>query len=69
MILVHYAAFLYSGSQENEVYPMPYTLCPMPYARRVPHVTEKGYNCILHTQYSPSKLINFSIISNKSSGL
>jgi len=19
-------------------------LCPMPYARRVPHVTEKGYN-------------------------
>jgi hypothetical protein len=62
MILVHYAAFLYSGSQENEVY-------PMPYARRVPPVTEKGYNCILHTQYSPSKLINFFIISNKSSGL
>jgi len=24
--------------------PMPYALCPMPYARRVPHVTEKGYN-------------------------
>ena len=26
---------------------MPYALCPMPteaYARRVPHVTEKGYN-------------------------
>jgi hypothetical protein len=22
---------------------MPYALCPMPYARRVPHVTEKGY--------------------------
>src|SRR4028119_1294895 len=27
---------VYSGSQESEV-------CPMPYARRVPHVTEKGY--------------------------
>jgi len=23
---------------------MPYALCPMPYARLVPHVTEKGYN-------------------------
>jgi hypothetical protein len=23
---------------------MPYALCPMPYARRVPHVTEKGYS-------------------------
>jgi hypothetical protein len=23
---------------------MPYALCPMPYARRVPHVTEKAYN-------------------------
>jgi hypothetical protein len=23
--------------------PMPYALCPMPYARRVAHVTEKGY--------------------------
>jgi hypothetical protein len=34
---------LYSGSQESEVGPMPYALCPMPYARRVPHVTEKGY--------------------------
>ena len=22
---------------------MPYALCPMPYARRVPDVTEKGY--------------------------
>ena len=22
---------------------MPYALCPMPYARRVPHGTEKGY--------------------------
>jgi len=22
---------------------MPYALCPMPYARRVPQVTEKGY--------------------------
>ena len=22
---------------------MPYALCPMPYARRVPHVTKKGY--------------------------
>src|SRR4028119_539074 len=21
-----------------------YAVCPMPYARRVPHVTEKGYN-------------------------
>jgi len=26
---------------------MPYALCPMPYARRVPHVTEKGYKCKL----------------------
>ena len=25
---------------------MPYALCPMPYARRVPHVTEKGYTSI-----------------------
>jgi len=24
--------------------PMPYALCPMPYARRVSHVTEKGYS-------------------------
>ena len=23
---------------------MPYALCPMPYARRVPHLSEKGYN-------------------------
>jgi hypothetical protein len=23
---------------------MPYALCPMPYARRVPHFTEKGYS-------------------------
>jgi len=22
---------------------MPYALCPMPYARRVPHLSEKGY--------------------------
>jgi len=28
---------------------MPYALCPMPYARRVPHVTEKGYKL----EYSP----------------
>ena len=34
----------YSGSQESEVCPMPHAPCPMPYARRVPHVTEKGYN-------------------------
>jgi hypothetical protein len=26
---------------------MPYALCPMPYARRVPHVTEKGYIAVL----------------------
>jgi hypothetical protein len=25
-----------------------YALCPMPYARRVPHVTEKGYIKIIH---------------------
>ena len=25
---------------------MPYALCPMPYARRVPHVTEKGYKSV-----------------------
>jgi hypothetical protein len=25
---------------------MPYALCPMPYARRVPHVTEKGYSTL-----------------------
>ncbi len=24
--------------------PMPYALCPMPYARRVLHVTKKGYS-------------------------
>jgi len=29
----------YSGSQESEVCPMPYALCPI-----VPHVTEKGYS-------------------------
>ena len=23
---------------------IPYALCHIPYARRVPHVTEKGYN-------------------------
>ena len=23
---------------------MPYALCPMPYAVRVPHLSEKGYN-------------------------
>ncbi len=31
--------------------PMPYTQCPIPNARRVPHVTEKGYilqNCACH---------------------
>jgi hypothetical protein len=22
---------------------MPYALCPMPYIKRAPHVTEKGY--------------------------
>ena len=26
------------------VWPMPHAPCPMPHARRVPHVTEKGYN-------------------------
>ena len=26
---------------------MPYALCSMPYARRVPHVTEKGYRCVV----------------------
>ena len=26
---------------------MPYALCPMPYARRVPHVTDKGYICYI----------------------
>ena len=29
---------------------MPYALCPMPYARRVPHVTEKGYSWYALTQ-------------------
>jgi len=29
--------------KRGEVCPMRYALCPMPYARRVPHVTEKGY--------------------------
>ena len=28
----------------NAQCPMPNAQCPMPYARRVPHVTEKGYN-------------------------
>jgi len=32
----YFHSLTYSGSQESEV-------CPMPYARRVPHVTEKGY--------------------------
>ena len=29
---------------------MPYALCPMPYALRVPHLFEKGYNirCIIY---------------------
>ena len=31
-------------SLPNAPCPMPYALCPMPHARRVPHVTEKGYN-------------------------
>jgi hypothetical protein len=26
---------------------MPYALCPMPYARRVPHLSEKGYISVL----------------------
>jgi hypothetical protein len=29
---------------------MPYALCPMPYARRVPHVTEKGYTSFIILQ-------------------
>ena len=32
---------------------MPYALCPMPYARRVPHVTEKGYMCSTLNSYEP----------------
>jgi len=27
--------------------PMPYALCPMPYAVRVPHLSEKGYTSSL----------------------
>ncbi|WP_445175275.1 hypothetical protein [Microcoleus sp.] len=33
---------------------MPYALCPMPYARWVPHVTEKGYMiCLLKHNNKP----------------
>ncbi|WP_445171809.1 hypothetical protein [Microcoleus sp.] len=38
---------------------MPYALCPMPYARRVPHVTEKGY-----TFYGQCKLWVSEIVCN-----
>jgi len=33
---------------------MPYALCPMPYARRVPHVTEKGYSVSASRTVQPS---------------
>jgi len=34
---------------------MPYALCPMPYARRVPHVTEKGYSVLFGHIIYPKK--------------
>jgi hypothetical protein len=37
---------------------MPYALCPMPYARRVPHVTEKGYNTTINFPCPLTKLIS-----------
>jgi len=39
-----YARATIAVLKRGEVCPMPYALCPMLYARRVPHVTEKGYS-------------------------
>jgi hypothetical protein len=48
--------------------PMPYALCPMPYARRVSHVTEKGYISIAPVLSLRSiiqqALIKFSVYTN-----
>jgi len=33
---------------------MPYALCPMPYARRVPHLSEKGYICLPIVSFAKS---------------
>jgi hypothetical protein len=44
---------------------MPYALCPMPYARRVPHVTEKGYILLAQPLVNRSQSITIPHISWK----
>ena len=36
---------------------MPHALCPMPYARQIPHVTEKGYTSVAHIMSDRSPII------------
>ncbi len=35
---------------------MPYALCPMPYIKRAPHVTEKGYSVLNYLKRIPKIL-------------
>jgi len=41
---------------------MPYALCPMPYAGRVPHVTEKGYSAFFLGYNSNKKEVDRDLL-------
>jgi hypothetical protein len=46
--------YIYSGSQKSEVSPMPYALCPMPYARSYLIFRLKGYILLSATKLTIS---------------